>query len=448
VRKTLSLSVVVVLVVTASVPGETPAPKAPVSPYRTWIEQLGSPTFRQREEATKRLEAEGAKVLPALEEALGHSSAEVRRRARDLIPIIELHALMTPRRVTLKLENQPLRRIIDEIQRQTEYKMEFWVSDPKQTFSIDLKDVTYWEAIDRLCTTAHLTLQQNYGDERVILQQGEHFTDHVRYDGPFRFIPVGMQQTRYLAFNQPRRGADAPLATETLAFSFMVCSEPRLPLLGMGQVKIDAAYDTEKNSMIPPTNNGLDPTDFRVAMGMKGRWMTRYGGGNRTCQMQTDLNLVRPSVKATAIKVLRGSIPVTLLVEQKPVVLADDILKAKGKKVNVGTTMFAFEDASELPAGKQIQVKVSVTENNPDNPNDYTWMNTLYNRIELQDQDGTRYQNFGSSWGNSGPNNVQMTLTFGPAGAAKLKPPAKFVFQSWKTVQHQVPFEFRDIPLP
>jgi hypothetical protein len=445
VRKTTLLSVVVVVVLTASVFSATPATKTPSSPYQAWIEQLGSPNFRQREEAVRRLEAEGVKAIPALEEALGHANAEVRRRARDLIPTIELRALLTPRRVTLDMKDQPLRRIVDEIQRQTGYKMEFWVSDPRQTFSLRLDNVTYWEAIDRLCTIAHLTLQQNYGDERVILQQGEHSADHVRYDGPFRFVPVGMQQTRYLAFNQPRRAPDAPLATENLALSFLVCSEPRMPLLGMGQVKIDAAYDTEKNSMIPPAT-GFNPEDFRL--GLRGRWMARYGGGNRSCQMQAEVNLYRPSVKATAIKVLRGSIPVTLLIEQKPVILAEDILKAKGKKVTVGTTHFLFEEASELPGGKQIQVKLSVTENNPDNPNDYTWMNTLYSRIEVHDQDGNRYQNFGSSWGNSGPNNVQMTLTFGPMGAAKLKPPAKFLFQSWNTVQHQVPFEFRDIPLP
>jgi hypothetical protein len=440
------LSVVVALVLVASARAETPAAKPPASPYQSLIEQLGSPSFREREEAVRRLEEEGVKVLPALEAALAHSSPEIRQRARNLIPVIELHALMTPRRVSLKMENKPLREIVDEIQRQTGYKMEFWVADPRQTFSIAVKDATYWEAIDRLCTTAHLTLQQNYGDDRVILQQGDHSADFVRYDGPFRFVPVGMQQTRYLAFNQPRRGADAPLATENLAFSFLVCSEPRMPLLGMGQVKIDAAYDSEKNSMIPPTNNGIDPTNG-MPFAMRGRFVTRYGGGNRTCQMQSELNLYRPSSKATSIKVLRGSIPVTLLMEQKPVVLAEDILKAKGKKVTVGTTTFDFEDATEL-AGKQLQVKVSVTEHNPDGSNDYTWMNSLYSRIEVQDQKGNRYQNFGSSWGNSGPNNVQMTLTFGPIGPAKMTPPAKFVFQSWKTVQHQLAFEFRDIPLP
>jgi hypothetical protein len=435
------------LVLAASARAETPVAKPPASPYQALIEQLGSPSFRDREEALRRLEAEGLKVLPALEAALAHSSPEVRQRARHLIPVIELHALMTPRRVTLKMENKPLREIVDEIQRQTGYKMEFWVGDPRQTFSLTARDATYWEVIDRLCTTAHLTLQQNYGDERVILQQGDHLADYVRYEGPFRFVPVGMQQTRYLAFNQPRRGTDTPLATENLAFSFMVCSEPRMPLLGMGQVKIDAAYDSEKNSMIPPTNNGIDPTNGMPFGAMRGRFVTRYGGGNRTCQMQAELNLYRPSSKATSIKMLRGSIPVTLLMEQKPVVLAEDILKAKGKKVTVGTTTFDFEEASELP-GKQLQVKVSVTENNPDGSNDYTWMNSLYSRIEVQDQKGNRYQNFGSSWGNSGPNNVQMTLTFGPMGPAKMTPPAKFIFQSWKTVQHQLAFEFRDIPLP
>ena len=53
-----------------------------------------------------------------------------------------------------------------------------------------------------------------------------------------------------------------------------------------------------------------------------------------------------------------------------------------------------------------------------------------------------------SSWSNSGPTHVELTLTFGPPNQNKDEKPAKLVFQSWGTLVHQLGFEFRDIPLP
>jgi hypothetical protein len=185
-------------------------------------------------------------------------------------------------------------------------------------------------------------------------------------------------------------------------------------------------------------------TDFRFRTG---RWVSRYGHGNRCLQMQAEVGLARPSVKAGGIKLLRVSLPVTLLVEQSPVVVTDKVLKAKGKKVTVGSTTFHFEEVKELPGG-QYQVKMSVAEDNRDNPNDYTWMNTLYQRIELQDAKANKYQITGSSWGNSGPSNVEMTLTYTTPGPTKIGPPERFVFHSWKTLLHQVDVELRDLPLP
>jgi hypothetical protein len=416
--------------------------RAPSPAVRALIEQLGDLDFRKRDEAARRLEAEGPSVVPALRQALGNADAEVRRRARDLIPAIEIAALLAPRRVTLKVADKPLRTIFDEFTRQTGYKIEFWSGNPNQPYSFDFAGLTFWEALDRVCAAAGLALQPNYGDERILLQQQDGQAPYVRYAGPFRFVPLTLQQTRTVQLGAvPRNTGVAPL-TETLSLAFNIFAEPRLPLLGIGEVKLDAAFDTEKHSMVPAAAEFLDP---RFGMGRP--FSHRYGNGNRSFQMQTQLSLHRPSLHAAGIKVIRGSIPLTLLVEQKPVVVADRVLSAKGKKVTVGTTTLFIADVAEMP-GKQYQLKLSVAEDNRDNPNDYTWMNSLYQRIELLDEGGKKFQAYSSSWGNNGPNNVQMTLTYGQVGAAKMGAPAKFVFQSWKTLQHPVSFEFKDLPLP
>ena len=96
---------------------------------------------------------------------------------------------------------------------------------------------------------------------------------------------------------------------------------------------------------------------------------------------------------------------------------------------------------------KQLQVKLSITENNND-LNDYSWMNTMYQRIQLFDEKGNQYQVYGSSWGNNAPNHVDMTFTYGQPPNAMATGPGKLVFTSWHTITHQLNFEFKDIPLP
>jgi hypothetical protein len=437
------LSVLLGLALAPLVPAQTPPAANSLDPL---VEQLGSNEFRLRQEAERRLRAEGARALPALRKGLGHPEAEVRRRARDLIPAIEIATLMAPARVSLKVHDKPLRAVFDEMTRQTGYKIEFWAKAPQQAYSFDFTNLTFWEALDRVCRTAHLALQPNYGgdEKRINLQPGDAMQAHVRYEGPFRLIPMYIQQTRSIAFNQPGLSPETPAGSESLVLSFQVWSEPRLPMLGVGAVKLDAAYDSEKNSMLPGPGTPAEMTDFRF--GGPARWISRYGNGNRSLQMQTEVNLSRPSVKASSIKVLRASLPVTLLVEQKPVVLAEQVLRAKGRKVTVGSTTFHFEDVSTLP-GKQYQLRLSITESNLEDPNDYTWMNTLWQRIELLDERGNKFQVSAGSC-NSSPNHVQMTMTYGQFGPAKMGTPSRFVFHAWKTLQHRVDVEFHDLPLP
>jgi hypothetical protein len=419
------------------------------------IEQLGDSDFRKRDEAARRIEAEGMKAVPALKKALGHPDAEVRRRVYDLIPHIERASFVTPRRVTLKMSNKPLRAIFDEVTKQTGQKIEFWTTPnmAKQTHSCDFKDATLWQVLDEMCRAAKLVVQPNYGgDERIILQNQGGYTPYVHHAGAFRFVPTGFQMYRNMDFGLVGNTASTPHRNETLTLTFQVFSEPRIPLLGVGEVRLTAAYDNDKNSMLAPANNGGIEGDVMIQWGGMGGMgmppgMVRYGGGNRSYMQQTQLQLHRRSERANKLKVVRGELPVILLVEQKPVVVADNVLKAKGTKHTAGTTTFHFEDVTVQP-NKQCQIKLTITEDNKENPNDWTWMNTMLQRIELQDGKGNKFQSYGTNFHNSGPNRVQLTLTYGTPPNGKIGAPSKFVFQQWRTMQHLVRFEFKDLPLP
>jgi hypothetical protein len=452
VYKSILLAGVACLGLAAVGTAEPPPDKAPPAPpagltVEQLIEQLGDDDFRKRDAAVLLLQEQGVQVVPALRKVLNHPDPEVRKRVAELIPFIETRAILAPRRVSLKVENKPLKAIFDEIAKQTEYKIEYGANGAEANYSFDFKDLTFWEAIDRICEQAGLVVQNGYGDATVRLYQQEGHAPYVHHDGSFRFVATGFHQYRTVNFGVVGKGSVPVQRSESLTFSFMVFAEPKLPLLGVGEVKLTAAYDTEKNSMLLPANPNVDEGVFFPG-GFRGRGLgARYGGGNRTFSLQSQVNLTRPSEKVSGVKLIRGSIPLLLLAEQKPVVLTDKVLSAKGTRSRVGTTSFVIEDVTAM-ANKQVQIKLTVTEENKDNPNDYSWMNSLFQRLELQDDKGNKFQPYGTNWGNTAANLVEITLTYAPPGNVKDAASTKLIFQQWTTLPHQVTFEFKDLPLP
>jgi hypothetical protein len=65
------------------------AKKPDAAAIAKWVEQLGSPKFTQRQEATKALEAIGLPALDALRKAARSADAEIAQRATRLVEIIE-----------------------------------------------------------------------------------------------------------------------------------------------------------------------------------------------------------------------------------------------------------------------------------------------------------------------------------------------------------------------
>ena len=189
--------------------------------------------------------------------------------------------------------------------------------------------------------------------------------------------------------------SSSPQRNETLTLTFLVFSEPHIPLLGMGEARLTAAYDNDKNSMLIPVNNNPNQAMF-LGGGFGRHYISRYGNGNRSYMQQSQFQLHRPSERATPGQAHSRRHPRHPTGRAEAVVVADNILKAKGKKSSVGTTTFHFEEVS-AQANKQYQIKLAITEDNKDNPNDWTWMQTLFQRIELQDEKGNKFQVYGTA---------------------------------------------------
>jgi hypothetical protein len=417
-----------------------PAP-APAAEAARLVEQLADPDYRVREQAIEGLRRLGPPALPALKAAADHPEVEVRRRVHELIPLLEVEAALAPKRVTLKAQEQPLRQVLDALQEQSGYKIDVLGAMPDRKLSLDVADVTFWQALDAVAEDAGLVLEINQGfvDGRVRLRAADSFAPFVHHSGPFRVSADNLQQLRSLPLGRVPRGTGAPRRSETLTLEMTVSTEPRLPLLGVGEPQLLAAYDTERNSMLPPANQPAQGIENPLAN--RGKWNSgRFG--SRSTSITTQFTLARPSEKATSIRSVRGIVPVAVLLEQKPTLVADKILEARGKKAEVGKTTIVIESVTEQP-NKTYQVQLSVTAEDPE-PG---WANSLYQRFELQDAKGKAYNHHGAGWGNNG-NNVRLTLNFGSPGNAGAEAPEKLVFQAWTTMQYPLEFEFKDVPLP
>jgi hypothetical protein len=439
--RSITSGLMLAVFLTATQPARADSGTAPSSEAVRLVEQLSDADYRRREQAVEQLRRLGPPALPALRAAANHPDAEVRRRVNDLIPILEVEAALAPKRVTLKTSDKPLRQVLDALQDQSGYKIDVFGPNLEQKISVDFNDVTFWQALDAVSREAGLVLDPNQGiaDGRVRMRSAEAFAPYLHHSGPFRVSVDGLQQLRSVPLSQVPKSTGAPRRSETLTLELTVTTEPRLPLLGVGEPRLLAAYDSERNCMLPP-----EPLPMGMEQPGPGanvnrtRWNTgRFG--TRSTTISTQASLLRPSEKANAIRSIRGFIPVAVLVDQKPVVVVEKIMEAKGKKFQVGKTTIAIESVTEQP-NKTIQIQMTVTAEDPE-PG---WSNTLYQRFELQDAKGKQFNHYGAGWSGNG-NSVRLNVNFGPVGT---EAPEKFIFQDWTTMQYLLEFEFANIPLP
>jgi hypothetical protein len=416
----------------------TPVAHAPGSPEaERLIEQLGNADFKTREAAGKALAARGADALPAMKKAVAHPDPEVRQRLTGLIADIERAVLLAPKHVTIKLDAVPLSKAVAELAKVSGYKIELQGAGGIQPLvTLAATDAPFWEVFDKLCSQGGLVLQQHYdANQGLVLYSQNALVPFVDYRGPFRLSASGFHYNKSLTFaTVPRNTVGAGQRSEQLSFSFNVVAEPKLPLLGLGQPKVAVAMDDQDQSLVPP---------------LLGRnYETYHSGyyGYRTVVLQAQLQLGSPAGNARAVKLIRGSVPVTLLAEQKPEIVIEKIMEVKKKKFEGKDVSLDIEEVKETP-GQTVQVVLTAQRNGKDTQYDYTWTNSLHQRVELTDAKGNKFQSNGFNWNNGTPTSVQGTFIFSnPTGT--LGKPAKLTYFGWVTVQHQVDFEFHDLPLP
>lgn len=398
------------------------------------IAQLGAKEYRAREAAARALAQRGEGALPAMRFALSTADPEIRRRLRQLIDRVEREGLLRPKLVTLHVEQKAVGKVFEELAQQTGYTLTCQQGDA-QLVTFDCENVPFWQAIDQVCRQSGHGLQPYY-DTNAGLQFSKLSRPilHVQYSGPFRISAGSFNWNKTVDLNaQPQTNPLARPGTESLTFMFNVIGEPKTPLMSLGQPRVIQAVDEAGNSLAPPQNRGYEA----------GYHNYYYGYRNPLHQSQVQL---LGHGGARTLQSLRISLPITFLAEQRPEITVEHVLKVKNQKFESPQVAFEIDEVKEV--GKQVHIRATARRNGSENQHDYTWTNSLGQRVELFDESGNKFRADGFNWDSGTPTAVTGTFQFSEQGNAKVGKAAKFVYYNWITSQTQLDFEFRDLPLP
>lgn len=427
-------------------PGAAPRADAAV---KQLIEDLGSDDWRVREKAGADLAARGDRALDQMRAALlATDNPEVQRRLAVLVRKIDRDRLVEPRRVTLGVKDKTAKQVFDEIAKQTGYRIEFGGGGPDTKHSFEFDKTPFWQAVDAVANAGGFTVYAEYNDDSIRVYAQDTMNPHVAYAGPFRFVATNINTSRSVQLSGISKRGDGQRVNEYINLSFQVQSEPKNPMLGIMQPELTEAKDDLGGSMLPPQdrNNGIYRSGY-------------YNGGYRGHNTYMSANLVRGDRGATALKSLKGKVSIVLLSATVPDVVVADALKAKKKSFTGRTVGIDLESIEEDANQKGVYlVNLTAKRVTPVDPNrgeDYAWSNNLWQRLELTDDKGNKYFCYGPTTQNNNGGSLQLVVQFGPEdrrtgrpGPVKLGAPVRFTVTEWLTVTHEVPFAFKDIPLP
>jgi hypothetical protein len=423
-----------------------PAVAKPDPVLEQLIKDLGADDYRVRERAGRELEMRAEKSLPALRAALRSTEApEVRRRLAVLVRKLDHDRLVAPKLITMSMKEKSVKEVLDEISRQSGYKIEFngGGGNTQGKYSFDFDHTPFWEAADKVANASGCMVVADYDDETIRIYNQDAVNPYVAYSGPYRFLATAINSNKNVQLSGINRRGIGGNRQEYINLNFQIQSEPKNPMLGITTIEVISAVDELGGSLAPPK----DPNN---------RSNYYNNGSFRGHNTNGNLNLNRNDKNATTIKSLKARLGINLLSGTAPEITITDPLKMKTKTFVGRTVELEFgslvEDANNkgfytLDAGAK-----KLGEQDP-NRFDYNWSNNIWQKLELLDAAGNRYTCNGPNNFNNNGFAVQFTVNFSPddrrtGQRMKLGPPVKLVMNEWLSVTHEVTFEFKDIPLP
>ena len=422
--KHIALSMVALALLAVRAPAADPKPPT----VEALIEQLGSKVYAARERASRALQARGAAALPAVQKALAHPDPEVRERLERMLPGLKLAAALEPKRVTLTAEKQTLTAALQEIEKQTGFKLQANGAAPETKFDFSCKNVPFWDAIERVRREAGCRVTAEPREKFIRLDRGSASSPLVSVTGPFRLELVHFHEDRDIFFAEAGIGKELGRRNHWLTLTFDLLVEPHYSLFAVEKGWVETAKDENNASLIftPPVEGKSElsqQSDYRA--------MFRH---------PVQVTLQRSSATAKTIRDLTGTIPVHWVIEKKLLVVSEDLTQAVGKTVTLGSdALKVMECQADGGGGLSVRFSAPLPQAGP-SPH---W----HERVFLEDEAGVRFQQNGSGTSQSG-NEYSFSIEYGKPNNANVGPPKKLLIEDWITVVHPLAFSFKDVPLP
>jgi hypothetical protein len=312
------------------------------------IHQLGSRSYREREQAAESLDDLGPAALAALRRARHSDDEEVSRRAEDLLERItqrlEAARLLEPRRVRLVCRDTPVAEAVADLSKQSGVAVQLLTTgitrrDRPATLTLDTGETTFWEALRQLCDRAGLAeTRGNLAPNTEIttnIVNGVQMQRIVVRSSGYTGVP---DRTVRLVPGQPRpepacifgalrfRALGVPVgqaAAGQAGFLLDVTPEPHLGWQGVREVRLEKAVD-EHGQQLTQANRPSVPSGVVVPR-------VAFTETVNAAPAATPVWLNRGERTSRVLREVRGTATVQVLTPDEPLLTVDDVLHATGK---------------------------------------------------------------------------------------------------------------------
>lgn len=427
----------VVSLAQATAPSTT-APSADAGEIEALVKQLSADSFQARQEAQDRLVRYGADARPLLQKLLETSTdPEARTRAEAAMSQIEEDRVTGPSMVTMHVKDGSPERALAELSRQGMYaiptmpenlfQQEHMNVPTKVTLDVDRQP--FWVAMRQYCEKTGLRVNAMGGERKFVITMGgdESLLGPVVYSGPFMVVANSVTRTSSINLAHDRAPA------RSLNLQITVFAEPKLNVMGHDYYpRLTEAVDDRGNSLLVPRQVMYSSMSQDVSM----RWTL---GAPLSIPENLGTRLVR----------LKGFCRVMMQTRSETWEVPNALTAGGATQSKaIGGRRYVVNELKAVGNGDAYQLKLTVVR---EGARGEMWQQFGRGmRVSLVDGDGKALANRG--WGQEGPEEkATYTYTFsrgtdtgGQTGAA-----AKLVLEVPTEVKEvEVPFEFKDLPLP
>jgi hypothetical protein len=425
----------------------------PVDPAEL-VSQLGASRFDARESAEGSLLRLGRLALPSLSLARKSKDPEIQGRASSLMTRIEGSLLVQATTIPLDFKNVPIEQVIEAINQRSGLAIAL---NPEQRDAIQGRRLTlqsaepqpFWKAIDSLCKAGELhfisgaQVPLGQRDGTFLLYDGlATSAEPVSDSGPFRVYLTSVHYQNEIQLSQraqPFGGRSRftepaepirmnPDSARQFFFQLLVSSEPRLSIAQNGLAKVTVAVDDKGQSLLIPANAGTF------------QHMAGYNGMVPSPTVRLRVDLARPEAAGKKIRLIRGTIPITVGT-RKPDPLEIPIAGAVGQVFRNEEVAITVQP-NRIIRGQSVtaMVELGITQIGQSSrslqfgegePLGYR-PDTPQQQIEILDAEGNSLAWFPSGTFYNGEPPV----------------PALIRYHSLIRATADVPFEFRNLPMP